>query len=254
MSASANLISITRALDELLLDADVPDYPDAYNGLQLENRGTVTKIAAAVDLSLATAESAAAARADFLIVHHGLFWGGARPWVGPVYRRLDLLIRAGIAVYAAHLPLDAHPKVGNNALLLAELGVVPSGRFGRYQDHEIGWWGMTTITRDELVTRVRQAVNGEVFVMPFGPEAVQRVGVVTGGAGSMIADAHAAGLDAFVTGEGAHHTYFDAQELGITTIYAGHYATETFGVRATAELIATRFGLPWVYIDLPTGL
>jgi len=254
MSVSVDLPTMTRALDELLLEAGVPDYPDAYNGLQLENRGAVTKIAAAVDLSCATAEAAAAAQADLLLVHHGLFWGASHPWVGRAYRRLDILVRAGIAVYGAHLPLDVHPDVGNNVLLLAELGVVPAGRFGRYQDHEIGWWGMANITRAELVARVRRAVNGDVFVMPFGPEAVERVGVITGGAGSMIADAHAAGLDAFVTGEGAHHTYFDAQELGVTTIYAGHYATETFGVKATAELIATRFGLPWVYLDLPTGL
>ena len=254
MSAQVELATVTSALDELLLSPGVPDYAEAHNGLQLENRGTISKIAAAVDLSIATAEAAAAADADFLLVHHGLFWGGVRPLVGRAYRRLDVLIRAGIAVYAAHLPLDAHPQVGNNALMLAKLGLAPGGRFGRYQDHEIGWWGAAGFTRDELTARVREAVNGDVFVMPFGPEIVRRVGVVTGGAGSMIADAHAAGLDAFVTGEGAHHTYFDAQELGITTIYAGHYATETFGVKATAELIARRFDLPWIYIDLPTGL
>jgi len=254
VAASISLASVTQALDQLFLDPGVPDYPDAYNGLQLENRGTVTKIAAAVDLSLATARAAAAAEADFLLVHHGLFWGGTRPWVGRTYRRLDVLVRSGIAVYAAHLPLDAHPTIGNNALFLAELGVVPEGRFGRYRDHDIGWWGTAGITREELTARVRRVVNGEVFVMPFGPEVVQRVGVVTGGAGSMIADAHAAGLDAFVTGEGPHHTYFDAQELGITAIYAGHYATETLGIKATADLIASRFGLPWVYIDFPTGL
>jgi len=254
VTAPVPLSSITSALDELLLSPGIPDYAEAHNGLQLENGGVVTRIAAAVDLSIATAEAAAAAGADLLIVHHGLFWGGTRPLVGRAYRRLDVLIRSGIAVYSAHLPLDAHPQVGNNALLLAGLGLAPEGRFGRYQDQEIGWWGTAGFTRDELAERVRRAVNGSVFVMPFGPDVVQRVGVVTGGAGSMIADAHAAGLDAFVTGEGAHHTYFDAQELGITAIYAGHYATETFGVRATAELIAARFDLPWVYLDLPTGL
>lgn len=254
MSFAVDLQPIVAALDELLLSSGVPDYPDAHNGLQLQNGGTVTKIAAAVDLSIATAEAAAAARADFLLVHHGLFWGGNRPLVGRTYRRLNALLRANIAVYAAHLPLDVHPKLGNNAIFLAALGLTPAGRFGRYQDCDIGWWGTADLTRDELVARVRRAVNGDVFVMPFGPSRVRRVGVVTGGAGSMIADAHAAELDAFVTGEGAHHTYFDAQEFGVTTIYAGHYATETFGVKATAELIADRFGLPWVYIDLPTGL
>jgi dinuclear metal center YbgI/SA1388 family protein len=254
MSVAVDTTAVVAALDEILSSATTPDYPDAHNGLQLANTGTVTRVAAAVDASVATVEAAASAAADFLLVHHGLLWGGGRPWVGRDYRRLATLIRGDIAVYGAHLPLDAHPDVGNNALLLRALGALPGGRFGAYQDLEIGWWGQADLTRDELVDRVRTAVGRDVFVMPFGPSQVQRIGVVTGGGGSMISEAHAAGLDAFVTGEGSHHTYFDAQELGITVIYAGHYATETFGVKALAELVAKRFGLPWSFIDLPTGL
>lgn len=238
----------------MLAPDTVPDYPNAHNGLQLENSGKVTRIAGAVDSSVATVDAAARAGADFLIVHHGLFWGGAAPWTGRLYRRMATLVRHDIAVYGAHLPLDAHAEIGNNVLLLRAVGAAPAGRFAAYRDHEIGWWGEVDMGIDELERRTRAAVGGEVTVLPFGPSRVRRLGIVTGGAGSMIAEAHAAGLDAFVTGEGAHHTYFDAQELGINVIYAGHYSTETFGVKALGELVAARFNLPWTFIDLPTGL
>lgn len=254
MSRRVPLERIAAYLDERLELAAVPDYPAALNGLQVENAGHVGHIVAAVDASAATIEAAAAAGADFLLVHHGLFWDGAAPVVGRRYRKLRRLIERDIALYAAHLPLDAHPELGNNALLLRALGLEPVGRFGTYDAHPIGWWGETDRSRDAVVAAVRAAVGGEIFVMPFGPARVRRLGVVTGGAGSMIAEAHAAGLDAFVTGEGAHHTYFDAQELGITVVYAGHYATETYGVRAAAQDVAQHFDLPWSFVELPTGL
>lgn len=248
------LEEIVAYLDDYLRVAETPDWPNALNGLQVENGGAVTRIAAAVDASEASARRAAEAGCDLLLVHHGLFWDGNRPVTGRRYRRLRLLLDAGIAVYSAHLPLDVHPEVGNNVLLARELGIEVMGRFGRYQGLEIGVWGRLDTTRDELAARLRALLGGPVRVIPGGPERITRVGVITGGGASAIGEAVEADLDAFVTGEGAHHTYFDAMEGGINAFYGGHYATETWGVRALAAHLSERFGLPWIFLDLPTGL
>ena len=241
-------------LDAYLRVADVPDSTRAWNGLQLENGGTATRVAAAVDASEAAVAAAADAGCDVLLVHHGLFWGGFAPVTDRRYRKLKRALDAGLAIYSAHLPLDVHPEVGNNAVLASRLGIEAAGRFGSYDGHEIGVWGRLDTDREALARRLSDLVGGPVHVVRGGPARIASVGVITGGAGEMIGDALAAGLDAFVTGEGAHHTYFDAVEGGINVYYAGHYATETWGVRALAEHIESRFGLPWQFIDQPTGL
>ncbi|HWV58027.1 MAG TPA: Nif3-like dinuclear metal center hexameric protein, partial [Longimicrobiales bacterium] len=191
---------------------------------------------------------------DLLLVHHGLFWDGNRPVTGRRYRRLKPLLDSDVAVYSAHLPLDAHPEVGNNAVLARELGIELEGRFARFEGAEIGVWGRLEITREALAARLDEVLGGLIRMIPGGPERITRVGVVTGGGASAIGEAIAAGLDALVTGEGAHHTYFDAMEGGITAYYGGHYATETWGVRALAQHLSNRFGLPWTFLDFPTGL
>ena len=249
-----DLAPLAAHLDEYLRIADVRDAPNAVNGLQVENGGTVSRIAAAVDLCDATVRLAAEQHADLLLVHHGLFWGGVKPLVGPTYRRVAHLIRANIALYSAHLPLDCHPEVGNNPLLARRLGLALEGAFGEDEGQAIGVWGETDSDRDAFTHRVTAALGAPPRLMAFGPERVRRVGVVTGGAGSMIAQAARAGLDTYVTGEGAHHTYFDAEELGLNVYYGGHYLTETFGVKALAEHVAQKFSLPWVFLDHPTGL
>ncbi len=248
------LESLLHYLDDYLEVAGFPDYPRALNGLQVEGPATVQRIAAAVDASEATIRAAVDAECDLLLVHHGLFWGGLRPVTGRAYRKLRALLENRIAVYACHLPLDAHEEVGNCAVLAREVGIELEGRFGSYEGREIGWWGRLPVDREELRERVARAVRQDVRLIPGGPERVEKVGVVTGGAGSMIEDAARAGLDAFVTGEGAHHNYFDAMEIGLNVYLAGHYATETWGVRALARHVEESFGIPWVFLDLPTGL
>jgi dinuclear metal center YbgI/SA1388 family protein len=173
---------------------------------------------------------------------------------GRRYSRLQPLIANGVAVYSAHLPLDVHPEVGNNAVLLRALDIEPAGRFGEYMGEPLGWWGETELKRETLAARLDDVLGCRVHMMPFGVEVVRRVGVITGGAGSMIVAAAAAKLDAFITGEGAHHTHFDAEERGINVFYGGHYATEIWGVKALAAHLEDRFGLPWEFIDHPTGL
>ena len=249
------LTELTAWLDDYLRVATTPDYGGALNGLQVDRRAPdVRRVAVAVDAAQATIDAAVAWGADLLLVHHGLFWDGNVPVTGRRYRRLKALLDADLAVYAAHLPLDVHPEVGNNAVLARALGVPPEGMWGEYKGMPLGVWGRVDLHRDELRARAESVLGGPVHLVPGGPERVRRVGVITGGAGSQTPDAVRAGLDAFVTGEGAHHHFFDAEEGGINLFLGGHYATETWGVRALAEQLAARFGLEWTFLDHPTGL
>jgi dinuclear metal center YbgI/SA1388 family protein len=250
----AELQAVVEYLDGLLDTAGVPDYEGALNGLQVENSGHVTRVGAAVDASERTVREAVRRGCDLLLVHHGLFWDGNRALTGRRYRRIGPLLSADVAVYSAHLPLDVHPEFGNNALLARALGIELEGRFGEYRGMEIGWWGRLEVKREVLAARLDDLLGVRVHMMPFGPEVVRRVGVVTGGGGGMIGEAVAARLDAYITGEGAHHTHFDAEEHRINVFYGGHYATEVWGVRALAEHLAGRYGLEWEFIDHPTGL
>jgi len=248
------LTELVSYLDGYLRVAAVPDASHAVNGLQVANRGTVSRVAVAVDLCEATVRLAAEQGADLLLVHHGLFWGGLQPLTGRAYRRVASLIANDIALYSAHLPLDLHPEVGNNAVLARQLGVSLRGEFGEEYGVRIGVWGEIDVSRQALEGRLATLMGSAPRLMAFGPERVQRVGIVTGAAGSMIAQAAGAGLDTFVTGEGPHHTFFDAEELKVNVFYAGHYATETVGVKALAEHLHARFHLPWTFLDHPTGL
>lgn len=249
----AALLELTAYLAEYLYLGAVPDYPQAHNGLQLENRGTVKRIAAAVDACEAVILEAAARGADFLLVHHGLYWNSV-PLVGGMYRRVRCALEHDIAVYSAHLPLDVHPEVGNNVLLARALGMQQLEPFLLLKGQAAGLAGACEMERAELVGRLERAVGGRVHVCPGGPERVRRVGVVTGGAGSEVARAAAEGVDTFITGEGPHWSYTLAEELGVNLLYGGHYATETFGVKALAGHLALRFDLPWEFIEHPTGL
>jgi dinuclear metal center YbgI/SA1388 family protein len=249
------LDTVVCYLDEYLRIADeVADPAEALNGLQVGNSGEVTRIAAAVDLCAATIRMAAEQHADLLVVHHGLFWGGLRPLTGAAYERVAGLLRGNIALYSAHLPLDRHPEIGNNVQLARMLQISVRGEFGSYHGAPIGVWGERSGTRDELSRALGKALGSAPRLLAFGPEQAQRVGIVTGAGGSLIPQAAAAGLDTYITGEGQHWTFFDAEELQLNVFYAGHYATETVGVKALADHTAKKFDLPWVFLDHPTGL
>ena len=251
---SISLRDLAEYLDDYLALSEVPDAPGALNGLQVENSGAVGRIAAAVDACQATIDAAATSGANLLLVHHGLFWGDPQPVTGRQWRRLSKLLAHDLAVYSAHLPLDCHPDVGNNIVLATKLGVRQPEAFGQYRGTPVGVMGDVSLSRDSFLELVTGVIGGEPQVIAAGPSEVRRVGVITGAAGSMIGEARAAGVDTFVTGEGGHHTYFDAEEGGMNVIYAGHYATETFGVKALAKHIEQRFGIPWEFVDHPTGL
>lgn len=251
---SAKLAAVVRYCDRTLRVAAVKDYENAYNGLQVENRGTVRRIAAAVDASLATARLAIAQGANFMVVHHGLFWGGSHPWTGKRYDLMRLLLENDVAVYSCHLPLDLHRRLGNNAGLCKALGLRPEAPFFKDRGQAIGLRARAAVPRDELAKRLARATGAHPVVVPAGPEVCRRIGVVTGGAGSQLKVAAGEGVDTFVTGEGPHWTYALAEELGLNVLYGGHYATETFGVKSLAEALSARFGVQWVFVDHPTGL
>jgi dinuclear metal center YbgI/SA1388 family protein len=268
--AKASLAQITHYCDRLLRTAAITDYDGAVNGLQVENRGTVTRIAAAVDATAVTVQLAIAAKADLLLVHHGLFWSPRQPWTGRDYALLRSLLENDLAVYSSHLPLDVHPKLGNNAQLCAALGLSGSRareRAGRSANSRsrlrpffeckgqlIGIEARTRLPRAELARRLERALGGPVKLAPGGPAICRRIGVVTGGAGNELRQVADAGLDTFITGEGAHWTFGLAEELGLNLLYGGHYASETFGVKALAAQLARKFDVPWGFLDHPTGL
>ncbi|HEX9937661.1 MAG TPA: Nif3-like dinuclear metal center hexameric protein [Longimicrobium sp.] len=248
------LSELTTYLDGYLRVREVPDWSGALNGLQVDSPREIRRVACSVDAAQACIDRAVEWNADLLLVHHGLFWDGNVTVTGRRYRRLKAILDADLAVYAAHLPLDVHPEVGNNAVLARALGITPRGTFGEYKGTPVGVWGELDASRDELGARLAAALGAPVQLVPGGPERIRRAGVITGGGADEIGAAVAAGLDAFVTGEARHHNFFDAEEGGINLLLGGHYATETWGVRALAEHLAERFGVEWTFIDHPTGL
>ena len=248
------LKTIVAHCDKILRTGEIGDYDGAVNGLQVENSGAVTRIAAAVDASLATVELAIAARADLLIVHHGLFWSPRHPWTEKNYELMQLLLESNLAVYSSHLPLDAHPKLGNNARLCAALGLKNLKPFFASHGQTIGFKSQTRISREELAKRLERATGAKPTIIPGGKETCEHIGIVTGGAGGELKIAAAEGVDTFITGEGPHWTYALAEELALNVLYGGHYATETFGVKALASELAKKFKLPWEFLDHPTGL
>ena len=250
----ASLRAIVQHCDRILRTNEIGDYPGAANGLQVENQGSVSRIAATVDASLATIKLAIRAKADLLIVHHGLFWSPSHPWTGKKYELLRLLVENNLAVYSSHLPLDAHPKLGNNAQLCAALGLKNPRPFFLSHGSPIGFKARQKMSRPELATRLHRALGAKPLLIPGGKDHCENIGIVTGGAGDGLKQAAAEGVDTFITGEGQHWTYTLAEELGINTLYGGHYATETFGVKALTAALSQKFHVPWTFLNHPTGL
>ena len=245
---------LVEECDRTLRIAEVKDYDGAANGLQVENRGQVSRIAAAVDATHATVRLAIEQGADLLIVHHGLFWGPSHPWTGKRYELIRTLLENNLAIYSSHLPLDLHPELGNNVQLAGALGLRKLGPFFTEKGQAIGLRTSVKITREKLEQKLAGVLGGGVRVIPGGLEICRRIGIVTGGAGSHLKLAAEEGVDTFITGEGPHWTYGMAEELGINVFYGGHYATETFGVKALSKYLSNKFKVPWAFIDHPTGL
>jgi dinuclear metal center YbgI/SA1388 family protein len=251
------MLSLSEIVDytnDYLHVEEIEDWPNALNGLQIENSGKVTKIGAAVDVSTRVLTAAAKKNVDLLVVHHGLFWPGLQSVTGSLRRQLKVAFENDIALYSAHLPLDVHPKVGNNARLAAALGLRSTKPFFEEKGELIGVRASFPGSREDLIRKFRRAIGGSVKTFNFGPKNPKRVGIITGGAGSEIYRVANEKIDTFITGEAQHWAAIAAEELEINLILGGHYATETFGVKALAAHLSERFKAPWEWLRFPTGL
>jgi len=246
---------LTDFLDELL---DIKSYKSdsSLNGLQVEASRTVERAAFAVDASEQSIRKAVRSGADILIVHHGLFWNVQVPVRGVLAGRLRLLLLNNLSLYAAHLPLDAHPELGNNARLAKLLGIEETEAFGEYKGVKIGVCGkiLKPVSIDSMLRKITRVLPGRVQSFRFGPGLVKRVAIVSGAGSSFVEEAAEAGCDTLITGESSHASYHSAREGRVNLICAGHYATETLGVKALMDLVSERFDVKCRFIDIPTGL
>jgi len=248
----APLRDVVSFLDDLLEVEGFDDY--GPNGLQVPGAEEVAHVATGVSAHRELFERAAGEGSQLLLCHHGLFWNAQPRSITPAMRaRLEALFRSDMSLAAYHLPLDAHPEVGNNALICEALGLERAEPFGRHRGKPIGFVGRADggLPLGQLLERCTQVFGREPFAWHSGPETVRSVGVLSGGGAASLAEAIALGLDAFLTGEPAEPAMAEAREAGIHFIAAGHYATETFGVRRLGELVAERFGTTHSFIDVP---
>lgn len=240
-------------LDSFLRVADITDA--SPNGLQVQGGARVSRVAYAVDASVATIRAAVRARAGFLVVHHGLWWGKHEQIVGTMHARVSALIRADVSLYAAHLPLDCHPEVGNGVELARLLKLNLETTFGRYRGIDVGVIARPPrpLKRAAFVAAVNRALGTEADLLAFGPPAVRRVAIVSGGGASTAEEAARAGCDTLLTGESSHAAFHPAREAGINLVFAGHYATETVGLKALDRHVRSQLGVPGTFLSVPTG-
>ncbi|WP_297516642.1 Nif3-like dinuclear metal center hexameric protein [Thermococcus sp.] len=249
-----NRDELVAFLDEYL---QISAYPDkSSNGLQVEGKEEVERVAFAVDTTLRTIERAVKGKADMLVVHHGMIWGGLNYITGIHYKRLKALIESGLNLYVAHLPLDAHPEVGNNVGLLKLLDLEPKGPFGEYKSLSIGFYGEFEEPQpiEKVAQIIAEKLDTTVRTYEFGRRVIKTVGAISGAGAFALEEAYRKGMDLLITGEFTHADYLTALDLPQSVLVAGHYKTETLGVKALMELIRERFGLDVFFIDEPTGL
>ena len=241
-------------LDTYLRIHDFRDY--GPQGLQIEGRNEVNKIVGAVDAQMPCVEAALSRGADLLLVHHGIFWGPPQRLVGSFGALVRMYLTAGLNLYAAHLALDAHPGVGNNAELARRLGLTIEGMFAPVNGTPIGVIAIAPdgVKFDYLVDRFEQNVGPVRLVQAHGPRISHKIGILSGAGAREIPTAATLGCDTFLTGETSHAEFYAAQNAGINVIYGGHYTTETVGVQALGQHLQEQFNIEFEFVDLPTGL
>lgn len=248
---------LSAYLNRLLSIQDFSSSDVALNGLQIGNKEQeVTKIAFCVDASLATLTQAANLNANMMIVHHGLFWGKPLSITGAHYKRVKMAIDNNIALYAAHLPLDAHPLYGNNAQIASALSLKEVEPFGLYHGKKIGFKGILPEAKpiEAILSSLQSSKQQALALLPFGKKEISSVAIVSGGAANNVHDAITEDIDCYITGEPSHTVYHDCKEANINLIALGHYHSEIFGVKALEQHLKERFNCLTVFIDLPTQL
>lgn len=246
---------VVSYLDSYLRIAEIADY--GPQGLQVETENKqVHKIALAVDVSPAIIETAVTWGADMLLVHHGILWRDVTGIAGPLGERVRLLMKHGLNLYAAHLPLDAHPEVGNNAVLARMMGIEVAEWWCAPTGTPIGVLGDMAAAASiaAFTTQLEALLATKVRCLAYGPPLVQKVAIVSGFGADRIAEAKSLGADTFLTGETSHQNYWLAADYRLNVIYAGHYATETVGVQALGANLAERFDLEIKFFDFPTDM
>ena len=255
--SSIKSIPLNKLVSFLDFELKLSEFPgdESANGLQVEGTGLVKKVGLAVDACAHVFREAAEQKMDFLIVHHGLIWGGVRSITGIMKKRIKTLLDADISLYACHLPLDWHPTYGNNSRLLKVLSIRKMGEFGEYHGKRIGYWGRLAgdLSLKQFISLVDRTLDTKATAISFGKK-VRDVGVVSGGGWSAIYDAEKLGIDTLLVGETSHSAYTLAEEMQVNLVFAGHYATETFGVKAVGHMLQKKFGLETAFMDHPTGL
>jgi dinuclear metal center YbgI/SA1388 family protein len=257
MSMSMTLRDVELWLGQCLDLEATASIDSSLNGLQVSRRAPdVEKVAFAVDAAMESFHRAAEWGAQLLVVHHGILWDKQQRIAGAHYERVRFLVEMDLGLYAAHLPLDVHPEVGNNAGIARQLGLVEVKPFGAYRGTALGCRGVFAdpLPLDEVVSRLAGRQGEPVRTLPFGPSLVRSVGIISGDAPWGAAQAAREGLDAFVTGEPAHEIYHNCLEQHIHAIFAGHYHSESYGVQSLAARLARETGLGTTYLDIPTGL
>lgn len=247
----ASLTDVVHYCDDRTRRTQMEDFPGSHNGLQLQNDGSVSKIGAAVDASAEAFARAVEAGIDFLVVHHGMLWSPPTGYTGPLYRKLRSAMEGNLAVYSSHLPLDAHPEIGNNRLLAKAIGLEPQDWFLPVGDTPVALLASAPESRQELHKRLQNEFGQGIIAMEFGSANPERVAILTGSGRSALSCLHANGTDTLVTGELRQEHFTFAQENRLNLYCCGHYATETYGVRALADELAHHFQLPMEFI--PTG-
>ena len=248
-----DILQVSNYLDNLLDISSISDAPNALNGLQVQNIGEIEKVGLAVDLCQATIDLAIKKNCQMLFVHHGIFWGGLQPLRGPFYKKISSMMRANLGLYAAHIPLDLHPVLGNNRALADLIGLKDLKPFGEYGGIKIGFKGkIKKKTASILAKELAEKLGSSVKVVGTGE--IESVGLVTGGAADIVKQASQEGLDAYITGEGANHHYHEAIEGECVLFFAGHYATETGGIKSVGQHLEQKFQITTEFLDYPTGL
>lgn len=250
------LAELARYMDELLETSRWETVDSSLNGLQVEGGPHVRALAFAVDTSLETIRMCRENGANMLIVHHGLFWGKPLAITGSHRSRVKTLLDDGISLYAAHLPLDFHPVLGHNAMLAVKLGLQSTGPLAVEKGLPIGLIASASqaFERNDFIARLDSLLETHSQVLPFGPDTIEHIGICSGGGAKMLTEPLSRRIDTFITGEASHTIYHFAREWGVNVIFAGHYATETPGLKALSDHLSARFSLAVSFLDAPTGL